>query len=94
MKTPNKLIPGRMYNVVGTTNPKRKQAGKTNGFIEKGDAMGVDFLLELRFLGIEANDRDNDFYLFSCEWEEDGQQVARIERFGEQTMRQATITEV
>jgi hypothetical protein len=56
--------------------------------------MGVDFLLELRFLGIDADDPDNDFHLFSCEWEEDGQGVARIERFSEKMMRQATITEV
>jgi len=94
MKTPIKLVPGRMYNMAGTTNPKGKRARKTKGFIEKGEAMGVDFLLELRFLGIDANDPDNDFYLFSCEWEENGQQVARIERFSEQMMRQATITDV
>jgi len=94
VKTPIKLVPGQMYNVVGTTTPKGKRARKTAGFIEKGDAIGVEFFLKLRFLGIDADDPDDDFYLFSCEWEEEGQQVARIERFGEQIMRNTKITEV
>jgi hypothetical protein len=86
-----KLKPGEWYHLMGGTNPAGKRT-KNSRYTEKGEAIGIEFYGAYRFLGIDAEDAEDDFYLFSEEWKENGQRIARINRFNVATMKATTIT--
>jgi hypothetical protein len=81
---------GKIFNVNGDVTGSDSRTGP-RWLREENEAHGIHIYMDIRFLGIDADEPDEIVGLFSCEWEEDGFPTCRIMQFSDDVMARLSI---
>lgn len=88
---------GKVFRLHGHRATKAERdaaAKKSTSLREAGEAFGVVFDTRARFLGIDADNRDEVVWMFAEEWLEDGFPTSRVTRYRDAVLAEAYIQEV
>jgi hypothetical protein len=78
---------GEVFSVIGNVTRGSKLAHiEELKLRQPGEARGITVDLDIRFLGIDADEPDEIVWLFAANWIEDGFPCVRIERFPDKIM--------